>query len=213
MYELGRTYIIYSNYDPASPYRNLAYDALEKAAALPESSILPQQALIFMNSRMHVPLEDRWWDSMIGKLKARKSTVQDESSLEQLSSCQTTGECDLPKQRMLDAFLAALAHPNPSARLLNMYGMYAWEELGDHALAVRMLQEAVATNPREPAYHVTLVRMLTDMGHTNEARQALRDLQSFNLAGHMDEGIATLTTRLEAKERSNVQQPAPSASR
>lgn len=213
MYELGRTYIIYSNYDPASPYRKLAYDALEKAAALPESSILPQQALIFMNSRMHVPLDDRWWESMVDKLKARKSTVQDESSLEQLSSCQTTGECDLPKQRMLEAFLAALSHPNPSARLLNMYGMYAWEDLGDHALGVRMLQDAVATNPREPAYHVTLVRMLTDMGRTSEARQALRDLQQFNLAGHMDDGIATLTARLNAQERSGTKQPVPSASR
>lgn len=212
LYELGRTYIIYSNYDPASPYRNPAYDALEKAAALPESSILPQQALIFMNSRMHVPVEDRWWDSLIAKLKARKSTVQDESSLEELSACQTTGECDLPKQRMLDAYLAALSHPNPSARLLNMYGMYAWENLDDHALAVQMLQEAVTTNPKEPAYRITLVRMLTDVGRLDDARQAMKGLQSLNLAGHMDEGIATLNARIEAKERSGAQKPVPDAS-
>jgi hypothetical protein len=50
-YELGRTLIIYSNYNPASPYTPLAYAPLERAAALPGSSILPQQALIFMNSR------------------------------------------------------------------------------------------------------------------------------------------------------------------
>lgn len=212
LYELGRTYIIYSNYDPASPYRNPAYDALEKAAALPESSILPQQALIFMNSRMHVPVEDRWWDSLIAKLKGRKSTVQDESSLEELSACQTTGECDLPKQRMLDAYIAALSHPNPSARLLNMYGMYAWENLNDHELAVQMLQEAVNTNPKEPAYRITLVRMLTDTGRLNDARQAMKGLQSLNLAGHMDEGIATLNARIEAKERSGAEQPVPDAS-
>ncbi|MGO4501962.1 MULTISPECIES: tetratricopeptide repeat protein [unclassified Dyella] len=204
MYELGRTYIIYSNYEPTSPYRSLAYDALEKAAALPESSILPQQALIFMNSRMHVPLEDRWWDSMIAKLKARKSTVQDESSLEELSSCQTNGECDLPKQRMLEAYLAALSHPNPSARLLNMYGMYAWEVLADHNLAVQMLQDAVNANPKEPAYRITLVRMLTDAGRLDEARQALRGLQTFNLAGHMDEGIATLNARIAAKQKDDA---------
>jgi hypothetical protein len=213
MYELGRTYIIYSHYDPTSPYRKPAYDALEKAAALPESSILPQQALIFMNSRMHVPLEDRWWDSMIAKLKARKSTVQDESALEQLGSCQTLDECDLPKQRMLDAYLAALSHPNPTARLLNMYGMYAWEVLGDHELAVRMLQDAVNTDPREPAYGITLVRMLTDQGRLDEARQALRKLQILNIGGHMDEGIATLQGRIDAKERSHAQQPASASSR
>ncbi len=32
-YELGRTYIIYSHYDPASPFTRLAYAPLEKAAA------------------------------------------------------------------------------------------------------------------------------------------------------------------------------------
>jgi len=207
MYELGRAYVISSHYDPASPYTKLAYEALEKAATLPESSVLPQQALIFMNSRMHIPLEDRWWDSMIAKLKARKSTVQDESSLEQLSSCQTIGECDLPKQRMLDVYMAALSHPNPSARLLNMYGMYAWEVLGDRQLGLRMLQDAVAANPKEPAYRITLVRMLTDMNRLPEARQALRDLQSMNFAGHMDDGIATLAGRIEAKERGEAPSP------
>lgn len=206
MYELGRMYVIYSGYNADSPYTKLAYDALEKAAALPESSILPQQALIFMNSRMHIPAEDRWWDSLITKLQARKSTVQDESSLEELSSCQTIGECDLPKQRMLSAFLAALSHPNPSARLLNMYGMYAWEVLNDHALGVRMLQEAVAANPKEAAYRVTLIRMLTDMNRLDEARQALSALQPLNIAGHMNDGIALLAARIVAREKDNAEQ-------
>ena len=77
-YELGRTYIIYSHYDPTSPFTKLAYAPLEKAAALPEASILPEQALIFMNSRMHLPIRDTWWDSLIAKLKARRPGVQDE---------------------------------------------------------------------------------------------------------------------------------------
>ena len=36
-YELGRTYIIYSHYDPASPFTKMAYAPLETAAALPQS--------------------------------------------------------------------------------------------------------------------------------------------------------------------------------
>ncbi len=77
-YELGRTYIIYSHYNPTSPFTKLAYGPLEKAAALPDSSILPEQAMIFMNSRMHLPLKDAWWDSMITRLHAHSPTVQDE---------------------------------------------------------------------------------------------------------------------------------------
>jgi hypothetical protein len=183
----------------------LAYEALERAAALPDSTILPEQGLIFMNSRMHLPLEGRWWDSMVAKLKKRKSAVEDESALEQLSTCQTNGQCDLPKERMLQAYLAALSHPNPSARLLNSYGSYAWEELSDHDLAIRMMQDAVTTNPKEPAYRVTLIRMLTDKGRLDEARQELRELQPLNIGGRMDAGIAILNQGIASKEKNGVQ--------
>lgn len=211
-YELGRTYVILSQYNPTSPFTRLAREALGRAASLPGSTILPEQGLIFLNSRMHVPLEERWWDSMVAKLYSRKSTVEDESAIEQLSTCQTNGQCDLPKQKMLDVYLAALSHPNPSARLLNMYGMYAWEELYDHSLGIRMLKEAVLTNPQEPAYRVTLVRMLTEEGHLDEARLALNQLAQFNLAGHMNEGITTLRLGIAAKEKALTARPAHSAS-
>jgi hypothetical protein len=164
----------------------LAYAPLERAASLPASSILPEQALIFMNSRMHLPLKDAWWDSMIAKLKARKSTVQDESSLESLTQCAHEQHCDLPKPQMVAAFLAALSHPNPSARLQAIYGDYAWNVLDDHALGERMTAAAVQAAPREPAYRITLVRMLAAQGRTDEARAALRGLQSLDIGGSLD---------------------------
>ena len=185
-YELGRTYIIYSHYDPASPFTRMAYAPLERAASLPASSILPEQALIFMNSRMHLPLKDAWWVSMIAKLNARKSTVQDESSLEALTQCAHEQHCNLPKSQMVAAFLAALSHPNPSARLQAIYGDYAWNVLDDHALGEQMTEAAVKAAPREPAYRITLVRMLAAQGRTDEARAALRGLQSLDIGGSLD---------------------------
>ncbi len=86
-YELGRTYIINSHYDPDSPFTLLAYAPLEASAALPNSSILPEQALIFMNARMGLRLKDAWWNSLIAKLKAKTPGVQDESSLSSLTQC------------------------------------------------------------------------------------------------------------------------------
>jgi len=191
-YELGRTYIIYSKYDPTSPFTKLAYAPLEKAAALPESSILPQQALIFMNSRMHLPIRDAWWDSMITKLKARRPGVQDESSLGALTQCDREHSCDLSKQRMTEAYLAALSHPNPSARLLAMYGDYAWNVLNDHELGERMTVDAVKTAPNEPAYRITLVRMLAAEGRRDEAHAALKALQSLDIGGRLDSTLNEL---------------------
>jgi hypothetical protein len=200
-YELGRTYIIYSHYNPGSPFTRLAYSPLERAAALPNSSILPEQALIFMNARMHLPLEDSWWDSMIAKLKAHKPGVQDESSLGALTQCVRDGECNLPKQRMMDAYLAALSHPDSSARLLAMYGDYAWNVLEDHALGERMTNDAVAASPNEAAYQITLIRMLTAQRRFDDARQALKHLQHLNIGGRLDSDLQGLSAGIDNLQR------------
>jgi hypothetical protein len=191
-YELGRTYIIYSHYDPDSPFTQLAYASLEKAAALPKSSILPEQALIFMNARMKMPLKDAWWDSMITKLKAHKPGVQDESSLDALTQCDREHHCDLPKQRMIQAYLAALSHSDPTARLMAMYGDYAWNILDDQSLGERMVANAVGKAPNEPAYRITLVRMLSAEGRTADARAALLGLQSLDIGGRLDSSLKQL---------------------
>ena len=191
-YELGRTYIVYSRYDPASPFTKLAYAPLEKAAALPDASILPEQALIFMNSRMHLPLKDAWWESMIAKLKKHKPGIQDESSLGALTQCAREKRCDLPPNLMMAAFMAALAHPDPSARLLATYGDYAWNVLDDHELGERMTADAVKTSPDEPAYQVTLIRMLSVQARTTEARTALKRLETLNTGGRLDQKLAEL---------------------
>ena len=191
-YELGRSYIIYSNYDPASPFTKLAYKPLEIATSLPNSSILPEQALIFMNSHMHLPLKDAWWDSMIARLKTHKPTVQDESSLAALTQCARGHHCDLPQDRMVDSFVAALAHPDPSARLLASYGDYAWNVLDDKSLGQHMAELAVLKDPDEPAYRITLIRILLVQGQLSRAHETLRQLQSLNFGGRLNAQIAEL---------------------
>lgn len=191
-YELGRTYIIYSRYNAASPFTKLAYAPLERAMRLPDSSILPEQALIFMNARMGLPVKAAWWDSMVAKLKSRRPGVQDESSLGALTQCQREHACNFSKERMVQAFLAALSHPQPNARLLATYSDYAWNVLDDHELGLRMAREAAQANPDEPAYLITLVRMLAASGRRDEARQALAQLERLNIANRLATSLAEL---------------------
>ncbi|KZC38825.1 MULTISPECIES: tetratricopeptide repeat protein [Rhodanobacter] len=206
-YELGRTYIIYSHYDPASPFTKLAYAPLEKAAALPNSSILPEQALIFMNARMGLPIKEAWWDSMIIKLRTHKPGVQDESSLGALTQCMNERRCNLSPARMTATFLAALSHDHSSARLLATYGDYAWNALGDHVLGERMTEEAVKTSPNEPAYQITLIRMLAARGRKTEAEKALERLDRLNIGGRLTNTLDQLRTQL-----SDLSAPVPSMS-
>ena len=196
-YELGRTYIVYSHYDRSSLYTRAAYAPLEHAAILPGSSILPQQALIFMNARMGLPLKPEWWDSMIAKLKARPLGVQDDSSLAALTDCARDGICHLPKDRMMDAFQAAMDHPHPTPRLMATYGDYAWNVLRNRDLGLSLLQRTVASAPHEPAYHITLARMLVVQGDAAGARQQVAALQQINLGGRLDGDIANLQQRIQ----------------
>lgn len=206
-YELGRTYIIYSHYRPASPYTQMAYVSLERAATLPGSSILPQQALIFMNARMQRPLKGAWWSSMIAKLKSRPPGVQDESSLAALVQCARERWCGLPPARMIDAFQAALSHPNPSARLLANYGDYAWNVLQDRDLGIQMTEEASAAAPSEVAYHITLARMYLAEENYTLARTQVKVIQLLNIGGRLNDVLRTLEDELP--HNAETAQPTP----
>ena len=97
--------------------------------------------------------------------------------------------------------MAALRHPDPSARLLATYGDYAWNVLEDHALGERMAEAAVRVSPNEPAYQITLVRMLLAQGRMNEAHQAVQRLQQLNVGGRLDHELDGLRTRLGVSSR------------
>lgn len=206
-YELGRTYIVYSHYDPLSSFVEPAYAALEKAAALPESSILPEQALIFMNARMGRPIKEAWWEGMNKKLRARKPTVQDESSLGALTQCAREGLCDLSKSRMVDAFLAALSHPNPTARVLANYGDYAWNVLQDRQLGIRMTDEASTATPSESAYHITLARMYLAERKYPLARAQINAIQALNVGGRLSDVLRALKKELSRNAKTAQRPP------
>lgn len=196
-YELGRTYIIYSRYDPASPFAEKVYAPLERSASLPDSSILAEQALIFYNARMHRPLKDAWWTSMIEKLQRNRVSVQDESSLGSLNQCARQKLCELPNDRLLAAYIAAVSHPQPTARLLSMYGDFAWNLLDDKILGERMAAEAVRVAPSEPAYRVTHLRMLLVLGRKADAKAELHAIRQLNFNGRLDEDIATAQAAID----------------
>lgn len=197
-YELGRTYVIYSNYRPGSPYTPLALASLTRAAALPNSSILPEQALIFMSARMHSIIQESWWTSMVTKLGARKPQVQDESALIALMHCMREGQCDVPKDRLAAAFKAGMSHEMPSARLTAAYGEYSWSLLGDRAQGEHLMSKAISIAPSEAAYRITLIRMLLAMNRKADAIRQLGLLKQLNTAGRLQEAIDQLQQLIDA---------------
>lgn len=176
-YETGVTYLKLSRYDPASPFVDLALKAFENAIDdRLDANILPEQALIYVASRVGRSIEPRWWESMHAKLRSRPPSSQDDGALMALTRCARDKQCNLPVERMVDTYLTALSHPQPSARLLAAYGDYAWNVLGDHDLAETLARDSVRAQPSVAAYRITLIKMLLARGKRADAESEIDHL-------------------------------------
>jgi len=195
-YELGKTYVVYSQYEVDSPFVPLAYGALAKAASLNNRTILPEQAMVYLAAKTQQPIKDEWWTQMETKLRDNKPAVENDSSLMALTRCARDGACDLPKDRMVNLFLTSLEKPRHSARLLAAYSDYAWNVLKDQQLAEAAAIEAANQSPAEPAYVVTLAKIQIARGKLDEAGGSVRQLKSLNYGGRLDNDIAELNSSL-----------------
>ena len=191
-YDLGLMLMRQTNYDPASPFTPLVYPPLERAAGLRGASILPEQALLMMNTRMGLPVKSEWWDSLIGKLRGRPLTVQDDAALGGMTRCMIDGKCPFERERMQAVFDVALAHPHPRASVFAAYGDYAWNILHDRAHAMIQMERAIAAAPNEPAYRITLARMAIIVGDSSVIEQQVKALEVLNYGGRLDQEIALL---------------------
>lgn len=201
-YELGRMYVIMTRYQPDSPYRKPAYDVLERAAAIPGASTLPEQALIFLNARMNLPVKDGWWDSMRAKLQRGPVAVEDESAIIALTTCRLEGHCQLSSNRLLELYVAALSHPKPRARLIGSYSDFAWSVLEDRRFAYQLAQEASSIEPGEPAYHVTVVKQALALGDFATAKMHISELEQLNIGDRLESTVTSLRRQMVQAEAS-----------
>lgn len=156
-YELGRTLIVISDYGRKFPVPPEAITALTSAMSLPDSSILPEQALIMLSGNSGKPAEAEWWSSIVRKFKERPPRPDEINSLHTLLLCQIFGPCPDATQEMMQVFVSALGHPNPNETLLANYAEFAAYILEDKVLAMNVAEEAVAVAGRnEPIIRLAL---------------------------------------------------------
>ncbi|HWG10384.1 MAG TPA: hypothetical protein VN693_02680 [Rhodanobacteraceae bacterium] len=190
-YEAGRLLIIASDYAPGDTLEaSKVY--LRRAAALPGSSTLPDQALIMIVDHNVHGDDAALWRSMAAKLRSQPTRQEDISALVSLTQCRTKGDCHFVAASLQQAYLAVLSRPNPIARLLGAYSDFARDLLDDRSTAIRYMRMAVAKDPRETAYRVQLAYLLAQDGQTAEAKQQIQILRRMNNLDRLDAQIATL---------------------
>jgi len=177
-YELGRTLTVASGYRPDSKLVAPAMAAFERAAQLPDSGAAPAAALIFVAGHTHRKVQPEWWTQLIRRLAAQPPSAESISALESLTRCQHQGECPPDTQSLTLAFLAAMDHPQPSARLLAIYGVFAANELGDYRLAEQLFNDALAQMPDTDGVRLDLAKVLILEGKYDAARNLLEQLRA-----------------------------------
>lgn len=209
-YDFGRRLVIAGNYDPASPFSQKAYGVLERASRLPESGILAEQALIMLASRTHAPTQAAWWERMQRKLESEPVGPEELGAIAALTRCSLDGNCQLPPDRMLSIFAAALrSGDNPE--VLNIYGDYVVNVLGDSDLALRLWREASRLRPREVQYHINCARLLIALRRFDEARAEIAAIASTGRLGQHQAAADSLTSALLAAERATKSPVEPAA--
>jgi len=181
-YDLARTQIILSGYQPDSPYLGPARTALEQAMAAPGATILPEAAAIVFASRTRQPVDPRWWSSLQSKLRAHPIGTQETSALSALVDCSIKGQCAPFLGEMQQSFEAALSH-GENAEVLNIAGNYALNIRHDPQEAVRLWRRTVELSPRTVEYQATMARMLIAMGQPRAAQPYIDQVRRLGRLG------------------------------
>ena len=199
VYEAGRLLLIASNYEPGKT-RDESLKYLRKAAAIPSSSALPDQAMIMLVDHYHQGDDSAFWDSMVRKLRDQPTGQENISALITLTQCHVKDICKFDAAQLESAYQAALSRPHPIARLNGAYAAFQRDVLRDDMIAEKYLMLAVEGDPREPAYRIDLAALYARHGQTDKAKEQIGALQRLNYAGRLDKQVAELERRVEQEK-------------
>jgi len=130
------------------------------------------------SQHLHRPDNPRWWTSLQDKLRRRKPGPQEISALYSLSQCTFDGSCRFAPERMIESYLAGLAHEPPSLELMAGYANFALNALGDSDLALQLTRDCVQRAPANAQYRRNLVAVLVRAGRLDEARREFAVLEA-----------------------------------
>lgn len=196
VYEAGRLLLIASDFQPGKT-RDESVKYLRKAASIPGSSVLPDQALIMLVDHGQQGDDRAFWDSMARKLRDQPTGQGDISALITLTQCYAKGICKFDVAQLQRAYQAVLSRPHATARLNGAYAVFQRDTLHDDMLAAKYLALAVTGDPDEPAYRIDLAVLYARQGLMEKAREQIEALRRLNYAGRLDKQITELEHRVD----------------
>lgn len=203
VYDAGRLLLIASNYEPGRT-RNESLKYLRLAAAIPNSSALPDQALIMLADHDEQGDDSAYWDSLVHKLRDQPTGQENISALIALTQCYSKGICKFDVAQLQRAYQAVLSRPHANARLYGAYAAFQYGVLHNDIVAEKYLELAVIGEPNEPAYRVDLAALYARNGQRDKALAQIGALRELNYAGRLDAQLSKLEQAIEPSKLSTT---------
>lgn len=168
-YDMGIVYRQMSDGNPDSPFVSMAEAAFKKAAAVPNSSPLPEHALIVMQAFKDGSAEEKWWERLVEKVETGPAGPMQIRAVRTLLQIHRQSHA-LDPERLMDAGIALLNKPgiNPSINL--EFALLAIEDLDDESLGMALLN-AGAARAGNPEWANQVRSYLSESGHPDFARR------------------------------------------
>ena len=122
--EIGFVYGSMSGGSPDSPFFTFAREAFKRAAELPNSSPLPEQALIVLAATADVEAENDWWISLNEKLRTRPMSSQVRSAARAIVLARTQS-FPVDDDWLAKIYKTLTERPETPAELLMPFASYA----------------------------------------------------------------------------------------
>lgn len=159
-FDLARLYMDLSNSDPQSPLFARAVRELERSAALPGSSPLPEQALLLTAASTGIPVQAAWWQSLLDKLRTRPLGPEEYRALQGLASQAVEGKAKIDPKRLSEAYQIMLERDPNNPSLHVQYADLASLVMHNLPVAMQQLENAIDLNENDFDYANRLIGYL-----------------------------------------------------
>lgn len=196
-FDLAQSYLVEAARSGKQEPAQAALAILERDRLLPGAGIQFEARIITLLGESGYPAPGGVWDGLVAKLQHNRLDNNAIHALSLLNHCFADGQCKAAqRERLAEAYSAAAGKASDLADFASVHAEYAWHVLGDHALAERILRDALATSPRSIARLRALAIVLIHEHKFGEAASMVQLIEQENHLGLQNDLVARLRQSL-----------------
>lgn len=201
--DLARRYMAMSGGNPDSPLYSMSLKELQRAAALPTSSALPEESLLLVAAdRPDMPAQP-WWDSLTHKLRTGPLMGDNYAALNKLMTQRLGGKTGIDARQLANAYAVAIERAPTREMLHAEYAELAGGALDDPDLAVQQWQAALRLEKDLPGYAKQLASYLASSRRDKESSAVIE--YAIALQPSLRDDPQLLTIQAEVRSRGTTE--------